>query len=215
MALKVIGSGFGRTGTMSLKHALEHLGMPCYHMVECLPKGPAHWKLWEQARAGAPNWEEIFKGFSATVDFPASTSFKVLADYYPDAKVVHTVRDPEKWFDSTQATIFQPKWIEYLKSSEAGPYMDACIDSYFDNRMHDRDYLIKRFYEHTEVVKSAIAPERLLVFEAAQGWEPLCAFLQLPVPSEPFPHINESDAVRNLIDSVIAEGFQQVLGYEG
>jgi len=215
MALQVVGSGFGRTGTMSLKHALEHLGMPCYHMVECFPKGPTHWELWEQVHSGTPDWDAIFQGFSATVDFPASTSFEALAHHYPNAKVVHTVRDPQKWFDSTQATIFQPKWIEYLQNSEAGAYMDACIDSYFDNRMHDRDHLIKRFNEHTEAVKAAIPPERLLVFEVAQGWEPLCEFLQLPVPSEPFPHINESDAVRGLIDAVMAEGFQQVLGYEG
>lgn len=75
MALQVIGSGFGRTGTMSMKHALEQLGFPCYHMVECLPRGPSHWTLWEETHRGRPQWDAIFDGFAATVDFPASTSF--------------------------------------------------------------------------------------------------------------------------------------------
>ena len=92
MALQIIGSGFGRTGTMSLKFALEQLGFPCYHMVECFPQGPDHWKLWEEARQGRPDWEALFGDFTATVDFPASTSFAELAEYYPDAKVIHTVR---------------------------------------------------------------------------------------------------------------------------
>lgn len=215
MALKVIGSGFGRTGTMSLKVALESLGMPCYHMVECFPKGPSHWKLWEQAHQGDPQWDAIFDGFDATVDFPASTSFAAIAEAYPDAKVVHTVRDPGKWFDSVQATIFQPKWIEFLKTSEAGPYMRACIDDYFDNRMHDRDHLMQRFHEHTEAVKAAIPADRLLVFEVAEGWQPLCEFLGVATPDGPFPHVNETDAVKGLIDAVMVQGFQAVLGYEG
>ena len=80
MALEIIGSGFGRTGTMSLKAALEQLGFPCYHMVECFPKGPEHWKLWEAVGTSTPDWEAIFAGFTATVDFPASTSYAALAD---------------------------------------------------------------------------------------------------------------------------------------
>ena len=215
MALQVIGSGCGRTGTMSLKVALEMLGMPCYHMVECFPRGPSHWALWEQANSVNPPWDAIFDGYTATVDFPAAFNFEAIAKHYPNAKVVHTHRDPEKWFDSTQSTIFQPKWIEYLQNSEAGPYMDINIDRHFDNRMHDREHLIRRFNEHTEAVKAAIPAERLLVFEVAQGWQPLCDFLELPIPDEPFPHVNESDAVRGLIDAVMEKGFQEVLGYDG
>ena len=113
MTLEVIGAGFGRTGTMSLKAALEQLGFdPCYHMVECFPKGPGHWKLWEEATTGNPDWEAIFEGFTATVDFPACTSYAALAEHYPEAKVILSVRDPEKWFQSTQDTIFAPQWIE-------------------------------------------------------------------------------------------------------
>ena len=99
-------------------------------MVECFPKGPAHWKLWEEALAGNPDWDALFDGFTATVDFPACTSYQALADYYPDAKVILSVRDPEKWYQSLQDTIFAPHWIEFLPTSEAGPYMKATINDW-------------------------------------------------------------------------------------
>ena len=90
MALQIIGAGFGRTGTMSLIVALEQMGYTCYHMVECFPKGPKHWKHWEQIGTTTPDWDAIFEGFTATVDFPACTSYAPLAEYYTDAKVVLT-----------------------------------------------------------------------------------------------------------------------------
>lgn len=215
MALQIIGSGFGRTGTMSMKHALEQLGFPCYHMVECFPRGPAHWQLWEEAHRGNPQWDALFDGFAATVDFPACTSFGALAEYYPEARVIHTVRDPEKWFVSVQDTIFGEDWIRFLPTSEAGPFLGATINDYFDDRMHDRDYLIQRFHEHTELVKASIAPERLLVFDVTQGWEPLCEFLDLPVPEGEFPKANDTAAVQGLIKTIMEKGFQETLGYTG
>ncbi len=216
MALQVIGSGFGRTGTMSMKHALEQLlGGKCYHMVECFPKGPEHYRLWVEAARGKPDWDAIFDGYEATVDFPACTSYQALADYYPDAKVILTVRDPERWFESTQDTIFSPEWIEYLPGSEAGPYMSATVDDYFDNRMHDRDHLISRFNEHIAAVKNAISPERLLVFEAKDGWEPLCEFLDLPAPQGDYPHINDTEATREIIRTLMEQGFAKTFGFAG
>jgi len=215
MALEIIGAGFGRTGTMSLKFALEQLGYPCYHMVECFPKGPEHWKLWEQVGKGAPDWDAIFEGFTATVDFPACTSYAQLADYYPDAKVVLTVRDPQKWFASVQSTIFGKEWIEFLPGTEAGAYMKATINDYFDGRMHDHDHLIRRFNEHVAEVRATIDPQRLLVFEVADGWEPLCRFLELPAPEGAFPHINDTEAVQGIIRTIMEKGFQAALGYKG
>lgn len=215
MSLKIVGAGFGRTGTLSLKTALEQLGYPCYHMVECFPKGPPHWQLWEQALEGHPDWDALFDGYTATVDFPACTSYAALADYYPDARVILSVRDPEKWYQSVQDTIFAPHWIAFLPTSEAGAYMKATINDYFDGRMHDRDHLIRRFNEHIEAVKAAIPPERLLVFEAVQGWEPLCEFLGHPVPAGDYPHVNDTQATKDIINAIIANGFQAVLGYEG
>jgi hypothetical protein len=215
MALKVIGAGFGRTGTMSLKAALERLGFgPCYHMVECFPRGPEHWRLWTEAAAGNPDWEAIFDGFTATVDFPACTSYRALADHYPEAKVILSVRDPASWFDSTQETIFSPAWIEWLDGSEAADYMRATINDYFDGRMHDREHLVQRFEQHVASVKAAIAPERLLVFEARQGWEPLCAFLDCPVPDEPFPRVNDAPETKAIIEAIMSDGFATVFGFE-
>ncbi len=215
MALKIIGAGFGRTGTMSMKVALEQLGYPCYHMVECFPQGPKHWKLWEQVGEAEPDWEAIFQGFTATVDFPACTSYAALADYYPDAKVILTVRDPEKWFESVQNTIFQKEWIDFLPGTEAGLYMQRTINDYFDSRMHDHDHLVRRFNEHIAAVRERIEPSRLLVFEVAEGWEPLCAFLDVAAPDEPFPHVNDTEAVKGLIRAIMENGFEAVLGYKG
>ena len=215
MALEVIGTGFGRTGTLSLKAALEQLGFPCYHMVECLPKGPKHWRLWEEALSGSPNWDAIFEGYTATVDFPACTSYAALAKKYPQAKFILSVRDPEKWFQSLQDTIFAPHWMKYLPESEAGPFMKATINDYFDDRMHDRDYLIQRFNEHSEAVRAAIPPEQLLVFEAAHGWAPLCEFLECERPDGDFPHVNDTKQTQDLIKAIIERGFQEVLGYKG
>lgn len=214
MSLQVIGAGFGRTGTMSLKAALELLGLnPCYHMVECFPRGPAHWARWTQALNGSADWDAIFDGFAATVDFPACTSYRALADHYPNAKIVLTVRDPESWYRSTQETIFSPPWMEWLATSEAAAFMNATVNDYFNNRMHDREYLIARFNQHVAEVKAAIPSERLLVYEVKQGWAPLCEFLSRPVPDEAFPHINDTEATREIIHAIMQNGFARVFGF--
>ena len=216
MTLKVIGAGFGRTGTMSMKAALEQLGLgPCYHMVECLPRGPEHWRKWVDAASGNPDWDSIFDGFSSSVDFPACSSYRALADYYPDAKVVLTVRDPERWFESTQETIFAPHWIDYLRNSDMAKFMQLTINDHLQDRMHDKPHLIKRFNEHIEEVQSTIPASRLLVFRVEQGWQPLCDFLDLPVPETDFPRINDTQATKDIINQIIANGFETVFGYSG
>jgi len=184
-------------------------------MVECFPKGPEHWKLWEQVGTGTPDWDALFDGFTATVDFPACTSYAQLAEYYPDAKVVLTVRDPEKWFDSVQSTIFGKEWMEFQPGSEAGAYMKATVNDYFDGEMHDHDHLIRRFNEHVAEVRKTIEPKRLLVFEVTDGWEPLCEFLELSIPEGVFPHINDTEAVQGMIKTIMEKGFQAALGYKG
>jgi len=216
MALQVIGAGLGRTGTMSMKTALEQLGLgPCYHMVECFPKGPEHWKKWVDAVNGKPDWDAIFDGFKSTVDFPSCSSYKALANYYPDAKVILTVRDPERWAESTQETIFSPRWIEYLRGIEAGEFMQLTVNDYFQDRMHDKDHLIRRFQEHVEEVRNTIPASRLLIFEVKQGWGPLCDFLELPRPEEEFPFVNDEETTREIINKTIEEGFASIFGYDG
>ena len=216
MSVNVIGAGFGRTGTMSMKAALEQLGFgPCYHMVECLPRGPQHWQHWVDALTGQPDWAATFEGFHSTVDFPACTSYKALAGAYPDAKVILTVRDPEQWFASTQETIFAPHWIDYLRSVELGRFMQLTINDYFDDRMHDKAHLIQRYQQHIDEVKHAIPASRLLVFNVAEGWEPLCRFLNVPVLDSDFPRINDAEATKDIINHIIQQGPDVVFGYDG
>jgi hypothetical protein len=216
MALKVIGAGFGRTGTMSLKAALEQLGLgPCYHMVECLPRGPEHWQKWIDAAGGKPVWSTLFDGFESTVDFPSCSSYKALAAHYPDAKVILTVRDPEHWFESTQETIFAPRWIEYLRHVEMGKFIQLTVNDYLQDRMHDKEHLIQRFQEHIEEVRNTIPASRLLVFEVKEGWGPLCEFLELPEPDADFPFLNDEEATKEILNKIILEGFEAVFGYNG
>ena len=214
MSLQVIGAGFGRTGTKSLQAALEILGFgPCYHMAEVLPKGPKEFSLWEQAGAGKPDWYAIFGSYKATVDLPACSFWKELADFYPDAKILLSVRDADRWFSSTQETIFSPRWIEYLKNSIAANFMDKTISDQFGGNMHDRDALVRRFQEHNAEVQENVSPERLLTFEVKQGWEPLCKFLDVPIPNEPFPHVNDTAETSDLIDYMIEHGLENTFGY--
>ena len=216
MALKVVGAGLGRTGTMSLKTALEQLGLgPCYHMVECFPRGPEHWQKWVDAANGNPDWDALFDGFNSTVDFPSCSSYKALAAHYADAKVVLTVRDPERWFESTQETIFSPRWIEYLRSVEAGKFIQLTVNDYLQDRMHDKDHLIRRFQEHIENVQNTIPASRLLIFEVKEGWGPLCEFLELPQPDGDFPFVNDEEATKDILNKIIEEGFEAVFGYTG
>jgi len=193
MPLRVIGAGLGRTGTMSLKLALEQLGFGrCYHMMEVfvLPKAPDRWR---RAAAGeAVDWEEVFEGFGATVDWPSAQFYRELAARYPDAKVILTVRDPEAWFRSTQATIFSDP--TFARSPEPWRAMVAkVITTPLGGRLDDHDTLIARFNAHNDEVKRVIPKDRLLVFEASQGWGPLCAFLGVPAPDQPFPRTNTTE----------------------
>ena len=123
------------------------------------------------------------------------------------------MRDPDRWFDSTQETIFSKPWIDWLPTSPAGAYMRATIDDYFDGRMHDRDYLVRRYHEHVAAVKAAIPADRLLCFEVTQGWEPLCEFLEVDVPSEPFPRINDAAATKEIINTLMVDGFAKTFGW--
>ena len=189
MALKIVGSGLGRTGTKSMQTALNMLGFgPCHHMVEVFAH-PESVPLWIEAGHGRPDWDKIFADYRSMVDYPGAYYWRSLATHFSDAKVLHTVRDPDKWFDSTQATIFAPG---SPVTQDDGP-LAAFFQSFtkdFRPHMHDRAYMIDYFRRHTEDVKRTIAPERLLVYEVGQGWAPLCKFLGVPVPDAPYPSEN-------------------------
>jgi hypothetical protein len=196
MPLTLIGAGLGRTGTASTKLALERLGVGrCYHMGEVISQ-PARMAGWVDAAAGKPDWEAIFEGYGACVDYPAASFWRELADYYPDAKVLLNVRSAESWFESVNETILNPGWIEEASGTPPYDFLNATIYRTMDGRMADRDYMLEHFDRHVAQVRETIPAERLLVFEVKQGWEPLCAFLGVPVPEEPFPRVNSREETK-------------------
>ena len=209
MTLKVIGAGFGRTGTASLKVALEMLfGSPCYHMSEVLGNA-GHVDKWLDAANGIPDWDSIFGNYVATVDFPASNYWQELADAYPEAKIVLSVRSAESWFQSTQKTIFSKDLQAIHAGTKWGEMVRATIDEHLGGDINDEKATVAAFHAHNARVSDAFSSERLLKFEAKDGWTPLCKFLGKPVPDEAYPHINpkeEFDGVLELLSSPIGPG---------
>ncbi len=192
MGLKVIGSGLGRTGTLSTKLALEQLGFgPTHHMVEVFMH-PETVPLWVEAGNGRPLWDAIFEGYGSMVDHPGCIYWRELMAHYPDAKVLHTVRDPDRWFDSTQATIFNPERPPPPEGTPMRQFFNQ-LNAWYGGDMHDRAFMTDIFRRHTEQVVAGVPKDRLLVFEVAQGWTPLCEFLGVPVPDKPFPRENSTD----------------------
>ncbi len=220
--MKVIGAGFGRTGTMSLKVALEKLGFgPCYHMTEVFAH-PEHTSFWLSAWRGEPiDWEGVLGDYEAAVDWPACTFYEELMERHPEAKVLLTVRDPERWYDSTRSSIYELSKITarspifrviftvFSLLSSGRPTRGSLAyeiiwDGTFYGRFEDRDYAIEVFERHTEKVQRRVPPGRLLVYEAGQGWGPLCEFLGVPEPDEPFPRLNEAAEMRRRVRIVRA-----------
>ena len=193
--LQVIGAGLGRTGTLSMREALVRLGFgPCDHMVENF-ENQERFALWDEAlrrkNSGEPiDWRPLLTRFQAIVDWPGAYFWEELSAAHPEAKVVLTIRDPERWYDSIQGTIFS------LLDDQlpAGP-RDIIFSRTFNGRLTDRQHCQAVFARHNQAVRETIAPDRLLVFDVKEGWEPLCAFLGVPVPEhEPFPHVNDTAA---------------------
>jgi hypothetical protein len=196
--MDVIGVGFGRTGTLSLKVALERLGFgPCLHMVPLLPD-PGRAALWTKAATSRDDasLDAATEGYRSTVDWPGTFLWRELVARHPSAKVVLTVRDPRKWYESADNTIHAA-----FRSPSTGlpaPVVDmlnvAVWDGTFGGNFADRTEAIKIFEEHNACVRREIAPDHLLVFEVTEGWEPLCEFLGVPVPHEAFPRTNDTES---------------------
>jgi hypothetical protein len=221
MSIRVIGAGLGRTGTLSLKQALEELGFAkCYHMTEVLAhKEDA--RVWDAAVRGEPvEWDALFRGYQATVDWPGCSFYEEFLRRYPAAKVVLTVRDPEKWYESARQTIFFvrdafPSWVRLLN-----PRMRLFLRMVdrliwagtFQGRFEDQSFAIAVFNRHNEQVRRVVPPERLLIYEVREGWGPLCAFLGVPVPDgKPFPHVNDAAEFRSRIQR--AARIMRTIGY--
>lgn len=196
MTLRVIGAGFGRTGTLSMKGALEHLGLgPCYHMLEVMNR-PENADAWyNAAQSGKADWDQILSGYHSTVDWPACHYWQTLAAHFPDAKVILTVRDEEAWWQSMSKTILRnfqdgDEVVDPARISMRRMTRDLIVERVFSGILDDRDHVLTAYRRNIEAVRAGLPKERLLVFDVAEGWAPLCAFLDLPVPAAPFPRTN-------------------------
>jgi hypothetical protein len=193
--MHVIGAGVGRTGTYSLKLALNQLGFgPCHHMEEVLHDQPVHVPLWSAAVNGQPDWSAIYKGYNSAVDWPTAGFFRELSAAYPSAKFVLTHRSPESWAASFSETIYKLM----ADKDQIPPEMHAWLEmgtgviakTGFPRGL-DMPSLIQAFTDHNDAVKAAIPADRLLVYQVKEGWGPLCAYLGVPVPAGPFPRSND------------------------
>lgn len=214
MPLHVIGGGCGRTGTTSLKAALEILyGGECHHM-DTIKAGhfdqcPVFEKFWEQQQAGGPvEFGNFYEDYTAAIDFPSSFFYKELLEKYPNAKVVLTVRDSNKWYKSTLDTLYYSKqklfhlWITKFGNMLLfkSMLMKLIWNGHYEGKFEDKEFAIQRYEKWNEEVKATIPADKLLVFEVAQGWEPLCKFLGKPIPDVPFPNVNDSKSFIEEID---------------
>jgi hypothetical protein len=199
MSLKVIGAGFGRTGTLSLKLALEQLGFgPCYHMVEVF-KHRDHLPRWIAAHEGADtDWADLFSGYAATVDWPSCNLWQAQLAAFPEAKILLSRRDPKAWYRSVMSTIY-PSSVASRNSDDPGQAAFGAFahkviwDRVFGGDMEDEARVCEIFEAHNAAVMDAAPKDRLLVFEASDGWGPLCEFLEVPVPDTPYPRSNSTE----------------------
>jgi hypothetical protein len=191
--------------------------------LQCIGR-PNDWSKWlHAAEGGAIDWEEIFVDYAATTDAPSCHFYKALAATYPDAKLILTVRDADRWFESTQETILSPGVVQRFSAAPAdfNAMMHKLDWHPADATTHDRQRMIARITAHNAAVKSAFSPTRLLVLDLRQGWDPLCKFLGLSVPDAPFPHINSTEDFRRMMASMagldpsgVSEALEQQLAQQ-
>jgi hypothetical protein len=194
MALKLIGAGMGRTGTLSLKIALTQLlNAPCYHMTEVFDH-PEDIPTWDDAAHGREvDWNALFEGYSAAVDWPSAAYWREISQAFPDALILLTLRDPDSWWKSANATIFQSIQMVKEKRPEWYAMISETFRKHFTMDIQNKDAAIAAFNRNNEAVLQEAPKDRLLVWTAGDGWEPLCNALGVPVPDMPFPRANTTE----------------------
>ena len=220
--MKIIGAGFGRTGTTSLKAALETLGFGASYRLTEVFKHPEHVAFWEAARRGERvDWEGFFSGYGVAVDWPACTFYGEIMEAFPGAPVILTVRDPDRWYESVRSTIYgirtlsagrAPMRLAFALAGLFAPGVTGIArladellwEGTFDGRFEDRSYAIETYKRHNSEVRRQVPPERLLVYDVKEGWAPLCDFLGVEVPDQPFPHLNDTREMRRRLLGLVA-----------
>jgi Sulfotransferase domain len=197
MTIKAIGAGFGRTGTDSMREALNMLGFgPCHHMLE-VNANEEQKRLWRALVQGAsPNWEQLFAGYQSCVDWPSAYYWQELIAVYPKAKVILTYRTPESWWTSFEQTI-----LPGIQMSEDPASLGLALvrDKVFGGRPGDRAHAIALYEANVEAVKATVPRDRLLIHNLGDGWAPLCAHLGVPIPAQPYPSRNSTSEFRHAI----------------
>jgi Sulfotransferase domain len=217
--MKVIGAGIGRTGTLSLKAALERLGLgPCFHGRHVLDH-PDRLPMWMAAASGEPvDWRVLFAGYQSSMDWPGAAFWRELTRAFPDAKVILTERDPDGWYESVARTIYpmfgshtDPR-AEHARAVVPGLDVMTAFTRrliwdgpFFGGRFEDRDHAIAVFLAHNAAVRREVPSDRLLVCEPDVGWEPLCDFLGVEPPDEPYPHLNDPAGFWGRVETRMAE----------
>lgn len=211
MSIKVIGAGFGRTGTLSLKFALEKLGFDkCYHMME-VGYHPHHRDEWIRAAQGEKiDWAELFTGYQASVDWPSANFWREQMAAFPDAKVLLTLRDSEKWYASVMNTIWPSSSAGENHEDEerrlgAEMAFKVIWDPVFDRRMEDKAHVIACYEAHNQRVIDEVPADKLLVYTPGDGWGPLCEFLNVDIPDEPYPKVNTTEEFKERWKKISAD----------
>jgi len=218
--MKIIGAGLSRTGTMTMRFVLDKLGFPCYHMeiaVRNFERGDLdQWIEFLEGRSKM-DWKALFDGYEATMDAPACFFYRELMEEFPDAKVILTVREPEKWYESAAKlrhlhnTMVEK--LRFVPRFKAFQRVYRSVEKILIRNGDSREALIAAFEAHNQAVKAAVPPERLLIFDARDGYAPLCKFLGVPVPDEPFPHMNSGIAqVDRLIKKMLMQDLLKIYG---
>ena len=216
--LKIIGAGFGRTGTSSLQVALEELlGGKCYHMKEVMLQAE-HLQAWHEFAVGkrsTMDWGWLLEGYTATVDCTVCIYYDELMEVFPEARVILTIRDPQQWwksFNRLMGTVHKARLLCFLvpKLRKIAQFTDKIIiQDVFGGRL-EKDHCISIFERHNDTVRKVVPKDRLLEYDVRQGWGPLCDFLGVPVPEKPFPHLNAGKrALYKLFGQTVLGGFRR------
>jgi hypothetical protein len=204
MTLRVVGAGLGRTGTHSLKIALEQLlGGPCYHMLEVIGH-PEYAKYWQRATDGEPvDWQVVMDGYVAAVDWPAAAYWRELADANPDAIVLLSTRSSaDAWWKSADETIFEISRREVPPDHELAEMIEmprAMLTKTFTPNWSNEDEAKRAYEAHNANVRASARPDRLVEWQPGDGWDSICHALGMRVPDTPFPHVNTTDEFRAMV----------------
>ncbi|CAH1210592.1 Sulfotransferase family protein [Candidatus Nitrotoga sp. BS] len=204
--MKIIGCGFGRTGSLSMKIALEQLGFgPCHHMHEVIANPDKHLPYWLAASKGEKiDWDEALAGYESCVDWPTAAYWPALAEHFPDAKILLTTRTAESWYSSISKTIFKviSDGVNEAPSDKPNPFGEMLVrmimKNTFKGNIADRSHCINIFNQNVKSVREGFKGDKLFVYNNGDGWEGLCQWLDVLIPDTPFPRTNNEQEFGNV-----------------